>query len=173
MTLLWAPVQNARAEPRGTYYIRAVAPSPSQVNYSSGSALIAEKLATYFHHTCAVIDEPDPMKTNVVCFGRNNAGQLGDGTTSAQTYPLPIIRDDDGEVVRVLLPQEPAPGDPNADDIRLLNLLSQPISVGVESTCALIEDKTIKCWGSNRDGQLGNEDLVNDKSLRPFNAKLD
>ncbi len=30
-----------------------------------------------------------------------------------------------------------------------------PVSAGFDHTCALLEDRTIKCWGSNLSGRLG------------------
>lgn len=67
------------------------------------------------------------------CWGRNEAGQLGDGTTTERTTPTLVV----------------TPGIP----------AGQPalagISAGSGFTCGLFIDQTVRCWGLNADGQLG------------------
>ena len=67
------------------------------------------------------------------CWGWNEYGQLGNGTTSDSS-------------VRVQ-----ASGITNAS----------AISVGNGHTCALLSDGTAKCWGHNSDGQLGDSTTTN------------
>ena len=62
------------------------------------------------------------------CWGISTSGQLGNGTKVA-TESAPI------------------------DVIEIDNAVS--ISAGSEHTCALLADKTVKCWGKNHQGQLG------------------
>jgi titin len=64
----------------------------------------------------------------IECWGRNNYGQLGNGTTTDSSLPVTVT------------------GITNATTI----------AIGDGSTCALLTDKTIKCWGKNNYGQLGN-----------------
>jgi alpha-tubulin suppressor-like RCC1 family protein len=74
-------------------------------------------------HTCALTD-----KGSVMCWGRNNYGQLGNGSTSNSTTPVNVVN------------------------------FTEPvisISAGNNYTCALTVDGVIKCWGENRTGQLG------------------
>ncbi len=62
------------------------------------------------------------------CWGSNNSGQLGNGTTTDS--PIPI-------------------------DVSGLTSGTTAIALGVEHTCALDTDGRIKCWGSNNYGKLG------------------
>jgi alpha-tubulin suppressor-like RCC1 family protein len=64
----------------------------------------------------------------VKCFGRNSNGQLGDGSTTGQTTPVDVVGMSGG--VRQVV----------AADFH---------------TCALSTAGGVKCWGWNRDGQLG------------------
>lgn len=86
------------------------------------------KVATGVHHTCALL-------TNgyVRCWGENRYGQLGSG------YKINI---GDNE-----LPSSWAP----------VNLGKKAIDIyaGAYHSCAILEDKTVKCWGRNAYGQLG------------------
>jgi len=68
----------------------------------------------------------------VYCWGLNNYGQLGDGTTNTSNTP-----------VRVSTGAMPAGA-------------VKAISVGATSACAVASDDRIYCWGRNYYGQLGN-----------------
>jgi alpha-tubulin suppressor-like RCC1 family protein len=69
----------------------------------------------------------------VKCWGHNNYGQLGDGTTTDRLTPTSIANL--GSVAK--------------------------ISLGFGHTCALMDDGTVLCWGWNADGQLGIGNTVN------------
>lgn len=75
-------------------------------------------------------------------WGRNNAGQLGDGTKSNRRTPVRVKG--------------------------LTNVIA--VSAGGGFTVALKKDGTVWSWGSNRFGQLGNESSA-DFSLKPVQAK--
>lgn len=64
----------------------------------------------------------------VKCWGDNAAGELGDGTTERRLAPV---------------------------DVMGLSADIVAIAAGGAHTCALMNDGTIKCWGSNYWGQLG------------------
>ncbi|MCG8423502.1 MAG: DUF2341 domain-containing protein [Proteobacteria bacterium] len=80
-------------------------------------------------HTCALVD------TGMVrCWGWNSDGQLGHGTTDE------AIGDEPGEMP----PADVDVGGPVA-----------AITAGGWHTCALLQTGAVRCWGSNRYGQLG------------------
>jgi alpha-tubulin suppressor-like RCC1 family protein len=62
------------------------------------------------------------------CWGRNSEGQLGDGTTVNRT---------------------------TAVDVSGLSSNVVAISAGDLHSCALMTDRSVKCWGSNGQGELG------------------
>ena len=65
---------------------------------------------------------------DLTCWGRNNYGQLGGGTNETNTTtPVNVILDKKVKMV----------------------------SLGRDSTCVILEDNSLKCWGRNYFGQLG------------------
>ena len=64
----------------------------------------------------------------VVCWGGNSDGQLGDGTTTPRTWPAPVSGLTSGV---------------------------QSIAAGWDHSCAVTSTGGVKCWGSNRSGELG------------------
>ena len=78
----------------------------------------------------------------VLCWGRNAFGELGDGSRESSAAPVAVVGLED--VVQVS-----AGG---ATDLG-------------GSTCALLPDGTVGCWGSNYWGQLGDGSWVEDRPL--------
>jgi alpha-tubulin suppressor-like RCC1 family protein len=74
-------------------------------------------------HTCVVLADH-----SVRCWGRNDDGQLGDGSTA--DAPTPV-------------------------EVTALGASIAEVSAGYEHTCARKTDGTLWCWGGNEDGQLG------------------
>jgi alpha-tubulin suppressor-like RCC1 family protein len=79
-------------------------------------------IATGDQHTCAQLSSG-----YMVCWGKNNYGQLGDGTTNMSGYPVYV------EGVYAVT----------------------GISVGNEHSCAILKTGNMQCWGHNELGQLG------------------
>lgn len=76
----------------------------------------------------------------VWAWGNNNFGQLGDGTTVSKTYPVQVV------------------GITNAVAIAAGGSAGRDNSV---MGMALLADGTVRTWGGNRYGQLGNGTTVN------------
>ncbi len=88
-------------------------------------------------------------ETNMVCFGMNGQSQLGEGTDSPKSTPTAVFPDGNNQRVR-----------------------AQAISLGDAHSCAMTNDNSVKCWGSNARGQIGNSALMRQTSARPFDVRL-
>ncbi len=73
-----------------------------------------------------------PQKNNLNntnwCWGRNDVGQLGDGTTTQSSFPVAVVN----------------------------GLVFNSISAGAYHTCGLDPSGAAWCWGGNSVGELGN-----------------
>lgn len=63
------------------------------------------------------------------CWGGNFSGRLGDGTTTTRTTPTGVLGLDSGVAT---------------------------LAAGLEHACARLDDGTVRCWGVNGYGQVGN-----------------
>ena len=99
---------------------------------SLGTGRLAKQIAVGYFHTCALLNDE-----TVKCWGSNTLGQLGLGHTSQ-------VGDEAGEMGDNLPPVSLGTG-----------RLAKQIAAGGYHTCALLDDDTLKCWGSNTLGQLG------------------
>ncbi|HMA92806.1 MAG TPA: hypothetical protein VKP30_08975, partial [Polyangiaceae bacterium] len=73
-------------------------------------------------HSCALM-----LGGSVMCWGKNNAGQLGNGTNQDQRSPVAVS---------------------NLTD-------AVAIATGYAHSCAVLTGGGVKCWGSNTSGELG------------------
>lgn len=103
-----------------------------------GSGRSATSISAGSFHTCAVLDDG-----TLKCWGEGDFGQLGQGDVSAR-----------GD----------APGE-MGDALASVNLGSgrtaAVVAAGGAHTCAQLDDGTVKCWGLNASGQLGQGDTSN------------
>jgi alpha-tubulin suppressor-like RCC1 family protein len=81
--------------------------------------------------TCALLSSG-----SIDCWGYNGFGELGTGSTEPEYSPTPVA----------------VKGITNAVAVS---------AVGDFYTCALLSGGTVKCWGDNEDGELGNGTTVN------------
>jgi hypothetical protein len=88
----------------------------------------ATSISLGFKHACALLAD-----ATVTCWGDNAFGELGDGTTLSSTTPVPVASVNSASSIA-------SGGDAGRSD---------------GHSCARLSDSTIRCWGSNRYGQLG------------------
>jgi alpha-tubulin suppressor-like RCC1 family protein len=100
------------------------------VSFAAGRTATA--IAAGANHTCALLDN-----AQVVCWGHNYYGQLGQGTTSN-------IGSSAGSTVAA------------TSTINLgTGRTAVAISAGDMHTCAVLDNATVKCWGASATGRLG------------------
>ena len=122
---------NASGVARASYRL-GTTPGPNKVHVSVGQTLVLDfgstaqgfsaEIAVGIYHSCAIAE------TGVLyCWGKNDAGQLGDGSTTDRAAPTAI-----GGTLRF-----------------------RRVAAGLSVTCALTLDNVPYCWGSNAFGTLG------------------
>jgi alpha-tubulin suppressor-like RCC1 family protein len=101
-----------------------------------GTGKTAVSVSAGHEHTCALLND-----ASVKCWGAN-VGQLGQGDDDARG-------DDDNEMGDYLLAVDLGEGKTALD-----------VVTGVNHTCALLDDYSVKCWGTNGSYQLGLGDNI-------------
>jgi cysteine-rich repeat protein len=125
----------------------AFRPSPKPLDL--GGKALAIDIGPQGLFTCALIDNG-----SVRCWGENNYGQLGIGQVTEKRYNM------------FETPPEPNTTVP-AHPVNLgEGKKAKAIAVGGGGACALLTDGCVKCWGFNKQGQLGYGDTV-DRSAPP------
>ena len=125
-------------------------------------------------HTCAIQQD-----SSAWCWGKNDYGQLGNGTLDDSSVPVPVTglaevssmtagsyhscaadasgslwcwgRNDRGQL------GNPAAGEGSNVPVRVEGISTGvlAIAIGTLHTCALLEGGGVMCWGENEFGQLG------------------
>ncbi len=99
---------------------------PALVTGGAMAGKVAVAITAGGNHACALTS-----LSQVICWGYNSTGQLGDGTSTSR-----------------LLPVLAHPGS-------LLGAEIVSIDAGEQHTCALTSAGALSCWGSNEYGQVG------------------
>ncbi len=155
-------------------------PMPAQVVLPGGQT--ATDLGLGENHSCAVLGD-----ATVACWGDDDSGQLGDGTSGTDSGDATVVaglsgivqvdagrdttctidslgavacwgNNDDGEV-----------GNGLTDDVATpqpvtLPAAAEALSLGTEFSCALLANDEIYCWGEGTDFQLGYGDVMSQSS---------
>jgi len=87
------------------------------------------QLAAGTNHACAVLQDQ-----RVKCWGRNDSGQLGDGSTVDRSIPVAVKVEAGGDLTGVV-----------------------EVGAGNAHTCARLDTGAVKCWGSRANGRLGDD----------------
>jgi len=96
---------------------------------------LGRNLSEFGSNTCVLTDQ-----NTVECWGFNQSGQVGDGTTVDRPTPYPV-KGLSGEIIAV--------------------------AVGGMHACVLIFPGSMQCWGDNRYGQLGDGTTANRSAAVP------
>lgn len=102
---------------------------PEFFDVDLGTGRTAKQVAVGQDHACAILDD-DSLK----CWGNNVAGELGLGDTLPRGWDM-------GDALPAV-------------DLGTGRTAKQ-VAVGIDYTCAILDDDSLKCWGSNHMGQLG------------------
>ena len=111
--------------------------APPTTPVNLGTGRTAVAISSSWYTTCAILDNGD-----LKCWGSDNYGQLGDGGTNTNQFsPVSV------------------------------NLGTGRTAIAVaalrEYTCAILDDGSIKCWGLDGSGQLGNGNSLNNQNSPP------
>ncbi|HAB57822.1 MAG TPA: hypothetical protein DCE75_07190 [Acidimicrobiaceae bacterium] len=102
-----------------------------------GSGRTATAITAGSAHFCALLDD-----ASMKCWGQNQFGQLGQGDT--------LSRGDTADEM--------------GDNLPAVDLGSGRTATAITAdgnvTCALLDDASVKCWGRNNEGQLGQGDQL-------------
>ncbi len=159
--------------------LAAVAAAVPQTEAGSTDSVTA--ISAGGRHTCAITS-----MGGVQCWGQNDSGQLGDGTTADSSVPVDaaglasgIVAISSGSMHACALTtggaalcwgkdsgqlgtgaatnaSSPTPAPVCADAACTTPLTAIiAIAAGGSHTCAVTSAATVKCWGDNEDGQLG------------------
>ena len=108
----------------GSGFTDTILGAPFQVPGLANAVAIGAGVA----HTCALL-----ASGAVTCWGKNDSGQLGNGTSAGTLAPVPVNSVTDAVA----------------------------ITLGAHHTCALRAGGSVLCWGLNSRGQLGNGTTIN------------
>ena len=134
-------------------------------------------LAAGIYHTCALLNDG-----NVTCWGANAHGELGNGVMGAVSGPVavqginasldPAVSIEAGAYHTCVVTMSGATlcwgknsdgqlglGETDTTDRAMATIVTlspaYAVSAGFATTCAFLRDTTMKCWGGNMAGEIG------------------
>ena len=113
--------------------------TPTKVTFADGKSVLSISLGS--RHSCAILNDG-----SLFCWGINNHRQLGVGTGSNEVCTLNGVEYD--------CIKGPTEVDLGADRT------ASGITLGANHTCALLDNGSVKCWGKNASGQLGDKSNI-------------
>jgi alpha-tubulin suppressor-like RCC1 family protein len=163
--------------------VGSFATTPVQVTFPPGIGR-ATRIVTGQDFSCAVAQDLTSAtpKNDVLCWGANDSGQLGNGTTTASSDPvfasvglMGPVTVGGGEIAAgahfaCAVLQEGVPvcwgnnvfgqiGDGTTTNaLSAVPILSPAViglSLGAQHSCSLQVTGTVRCWGENNEGQIG------------------
>lgn len=104
----------------------------SNIPVAVAGGLSFESIEAGLHHTCGVVGTPpvagaDPVGGATFCWGRNAAGQIGDGSQTPRSSPTAVAG----------------------------GLAFRQVSAGDNASCGITLGNIAYCWGDNQYAQLG------------------
>jgi alpha-tubulin suppressor-like RCC1 family protein len=105
---------------------------PVSVLGSGGLLTGVLELALGGKHSCALLTSGEAH-----CWGYNDSGQLGNGTTTMKPNPVPVLASPGGGAMKGV----------------------KALALGILHSCALLTSGEARCWGNNGDGRLGDGTL--------------
>lgn len=134
------------------------------------------RVVSGLHHSCLLT-----VDRQLYCWGLNASGQIGDGTTTLRTVPTRVVLPQGLVAVDVAAGEDHtcavlsdgkvhcwgsnANGKLGDGTIAArmtptlaadIGVAAVNVEVGRDHSCAIYVDQTVRCWGSNYFGQLGN-----------------
>ncbi len=151
----------------------------SATTVNLGTGLTATSIAAGNSHYCALLGN-----STIKCWGHGQFGTIGNNSTSGALIPQPVSGISNANQVGsgnyyscALLsdktvwcwgmntrgqlgnaPAIPGPGVQSNVPVQVSGITTATqISVGYDHACALLQDRTVRCWGDNTNGQYGND----------------
>lgn len=122
-----------------------------------GAGRTADYLLATGGSNCAILDNQATK-----CWGLNTWGQVGLTAGNGDPTPGPaqlLCTDDPNDCIG------DQPNEVNNTTVAIAAGTTARLAIGFRHACALLTNNTLKCWGSNEQGQLGLEDNTGTRTI--------
>ena len=152
--------QNVRYSPTGTTgtstvtFTDSTTPTAQTASQTVYNIVPVDVAGSWGYHTCVKYSHSTYGSGlyKLKCWGLNSNGQLGYGDTNARGNATTEIGYGLGFIKNT--------GTSGAD------MIVKDVSLGLNHTCVILNDDTVKCWGLNTSGQLGYNNTTSSLLLR-------